>query len=356
MSLEDYGWDDRWAGKFTDAHRPESVPARVVAEHRGQYRIRTGEAELAARISGRLRHEAASPADLPTVGDWVAASDGRGGEAQINLVLPRLTRFSRKSAGARTDEQVIAANVDTVWIVTAFGPNLNRNRIDRYLALVWESGAEPWVILSKSDLADAPQQTAADLESSLLGIPVHPVSARDGSGLEALAPALAPGKTIALLGSSGVGKSTLLNSLAGSEVMLTGDIREGDGKGRHKTTHRQLVLLPCGGLLLDTPGMREIQLWNAEAGLGKSFADVGSLSESCRYADCGHDSEPGCAVRQAVEQGVLDHGRLESYLKLRKELDYLERKQDVRAALKEKKRWKEITSGYRRHKKRQENP
>jgi ribosome biogenesis GTPase len=349
MSLEDYGWDDGWARKFTAADLPQCVPARVLAEYRGQYRIRTAETEQPARVSGRLRHESAGPADLPVVGDWVAASEERGGEVQIHLVLLRETRFSRKSAGARTDEQVMAANVDTVWIVAAFGPNLNRNRIDRYLALVWESGAEPWVILNKSDLADAPQQTAADLESTLLGVPVHPVSAMDGSGLEALAPALAPGKTVALLGSSGVGKSTLLNRLAGAEVMLTGEIRGGDGKGRHKTTHRQLVLLPRGGLLLDTPGMREIQLWNAESGLGKSFADVETLAEGCRYADCGHQSEPGCAVQQAVKQGSLDRGRLESFLKLRKELDHLERKQDVRAALKEKHRWRSITRDYRRN-------
>lgn len=349
MSLEDFGWDDGWEQKFADAERPNCVPARVVAEHRGQYRIRTGQAERGARISGRLRHDAESPAELPAVGDWVVAAEEAGGEAQIHLVLPRLTRFSRKSAGARTDEQVIAANVDTVWIVTAFGPDLNRNRIDRYLALVWESGAVPWVIISKSDLADDPQRTTAELESSLMGIPVHPVSAKDGSGLGALSLALSPGNTIALLGSSGVGKSTLLNRLAGTEVMKTGEIRAGDGKGRHKTTHRQLVRLPCGGLLLDTPGMREIQLWNAGAGLEQSFSDIDSLATGCRYADCGHQTEPGCAVREAVEQGTLDQARLESFLKLSKELDYLERKQDVRAALKEKQRWRGLTREYRRH-------
>jgi ribosome biogenesis GTPase len=347
MSLDDFGWDEGWARKFADAGQHGHLPARVVAEHRGQFRIQTDGAERKARVSGRLRHEAQSPADLPTVGDWVTVAEDSGGEAQIHQVLPRRTRFSRKSAGARTDEQVIAANVDTVWIITAFGPNLNRNRIDRYLALVWESGAVPRVVLSKSDLADAPRQTAAELESTLVGVPVHVVSAKDGSGMGELARALATGNTIALLGSSGVGKSTLLNRLAGSEVMRTGEIRAGGGKGRHKTTHRQLVLLPCGGLLLDTPGMREIQLWNAGAGMEQSFSDLDSLAVGCRYANCGHRTEPGCAVREAVEQGDLDQSRLESFLKLNKELDHLKRKQDVQAALKEKHRWKSITRDYR---------
>ncbi len=349
MNLDDFGWDENWARKFADAKRAGDVPARVVAEHRGQFRIRTEEAERNARTSGRLRHEAQSPADLPTVGDWVAVAEDQGGEAQIHLVLPRQTRFSRKSAGARTNEQVIAANVDTVWIITAFGPNLNRNRIDRYLALVWESGAVPRVVLSKSDLADAPQQTAAELESTLVGVPVHAVSAKDGSGMDALSTALATGNTIALLGSSGVGKSTLLNRLAGSEVMRTGEIRGSDGKGRHKTTHRQLVLLPCGGLLLDTPGMREIQLWDAGAGMDQSFSDIDSLAAGCRFADCGHQTEPGCAVREAVDQGSMGQARLESFLKLSKELDHLKRKQDAQAALKEKQRWKSITRDYRRN-------
>jgi ribosome biogenesis GTPase len=349
MSLEDYGWNADWEQKFTVAVKADGLPARVVAEHRGQFRVCTGLGERSARISGRLRHDAGGPADLPSVGDWVVLGVEPDGEARIHQVLPRQTRFSRKSAGTRTDEQVIAANVDMVWIVTAFGPNFNRNRIDRYLALVWESGALPMVILSKSDLTEAPLKAAAEMESSLIGVPVLPVSAKDDFGMEQLSSSLSPGKTIALLGSSGVGKSTLLNRLAGSEVMQTGEIRAGDGKGRHKTTHRQLVLLPGGGLLLDTPGMREIQLWNAEKGLEQSFSDIDELAASCRYADCGHQTEPGCAVREAVEQGRLDQTRLESFLKLCKELDYLERKQDVRAALKEKQRWKEITTDYRRH-------
>lgn len=349
MSLEAYGWDQRWAFEFEQAVDGDALPGRVIAAHRGRYRVFDGNAERQAAVSGRLRHGAEDAGDLPAVGDWVVLSGGGDGDTGIRSVLPRRTRFSRKTAGGRTEEQVIAANVDVVWIVTSFGPNLNRNRIDRYLALVWESGAVPRVVLSKSDLEDAPRRTAAELESTLLGVPVHAVSTVDGTGLEALAGELAPGRTIALLGSSGVGKSTLLNRLAGTEVMATSEVRAADGKGRHKTTHRQLVLLPCGGLLLDTPGMREIQLWSADSGLEQSFADIETLAEGCRFTDCRHLNEPGCAVRRAVENGTLVAERLESYHKLRRELDYLERKQDVRAALEEKRRWRSIIRDYKRN-------
>jgi len=348
MSLDDYGWDERWSAGFVSLAPAGSEPARVVAEHRGLYRVHTAAGEQAATIAGRLRHDAAGPADLPAVGDWVTVDRDHGGSVVIRQLLPRRTCFSRKAAGARTDEQVVAANVDMVWIVTAFGPNFNRNRIDRYLALVWESGAQPLVVLSKSDLDEAPEQTAAELETTLVGVPVHAVSAAEGTGLNGLSPLLVAGRTIALLGSSGVGKSTLVNRLAGAEIMGTTGIRA-DGKGRHKTTHRQLVLLPNGGLLLDTPGMREIQLWNADTGLEQGFADIEALAPGCRYADCSHTTEPGCAVAAAVEAGELERSRLESYHKLRRELDHLERKQDVLAAKKEKRRWGSITKEYRRH-------
>jgi ribosome biogenesis GTPase len=348
MSLEDYGWNETWEAEFAALDQDGSHPARVVAEHRGRFRVRTLENEREATIAGRMRHEASGPADLPAVGDWVAVGEDDGGSVVIRQILPRRTRFSRKTAGARTDEQVVAANIDTVWVVTAFGPNFNRNRIDRYVALVWESGAEPRVILSKADLDDAPDLAVAELESTLVGVPVHAVSAVDGSGLDTLSPLLVPGHTIALLGSSGVGKSTLVNRLAGTEIMGTTGIRA-DGKGRHKTTHRQLVLLPDGGLLLDTPGMREIQLWNADAGMEKGFADIEALAPGCRYADCSHTSEPGCAVKEAVDSGGLDRARLESFHKLRKELDHLERKQDALAAKKEKRRWGSIMRDYRRN-------
>ncbi|MFC1526444.1 ribosome small subunit-dependent GTPase A [Candidatus Latescibacterota bacterium] len=349
MTIHTYGWNETWDPHLPSDAFPEGIPARVIAEHRELYRVHTGTQELPARVSGRLRHLAASLADLPAVGDWVLIEPTEAGsDAVIHVVLPRATQFSRKAAGTRTDEQVVAANVDTVWIVSAFGYDLNPARIDRYVSLVWQGGASPVVVLTKSDLAEYPDVTVAELEERVVAVPVHAVSSVSGSGLEALHEYLVPGRTIALLGSSGVGKSTLLNRLCGREVMQVSEVRSGQGKGRHKTSHRQLVLLPTGALLLDTPGMRELQLWNADDGVGKSFEDIEALAAQCRFADCTHQSEPGCAVRAAVEKGDLPADRLTSFSKLRDELAYLDRKQDKRAEIEEQRKWREIAKVRRR--------
>ncbi len=348
MDIQTFGWNEHWDAQRASADHPEMTPARVVAEHRELYRIHTGSREVAARVCGRLRHVAAQPADLPAVGDWVLVElPDTDGDAVVHEVLPRATQFARAAAGARTDEQVVAANVDTVWIVSAFGYDLNPARIDRYVSLVWEGGASPVVVLTKLDLAEDPE-AAAELEQRLIGVSVHAVSSVSGVGLEDLHRYLAPGRTIALLGSSGVGKSTLLNTLSGKEVMEVAEVRSGQGKGRHKTTHRQLVLLPGGALLLDTPGMRELQLWNADQGVGRSFEDIETLAAQCRFSDCRHESEPGCAVQAAAESGDLQPERLVSFAKQRGELAYLERKQDKRAELEEQRKWRNIARLSRR--------
>ena len=348
MSLAVYGWNKTWAERLAAVDCGSGVAARVLSEHRDVYRVHTGSKHLPARVSGRLRHDSSNAADLPAVGDWVVVEhSGEDSDALIQVVLPRMSTFSRQTAGKRTDEQIVAANVDTVWIVSAFDSDLNPARLERYVTLVWQSGASPAVVLAKADLSQAPESVVASLTARMVGVPVHAVSVLDGAGLEALGDYLTPGSTIALLGSSGVGKSTLINRLAGSEVMRTASVRESDGKGRHTTTHRQLVLLPSGALLLDTPGMRELQLWSADEALERSFEDIEALARACRFADCEHESEPGCAVHAAVQSGELASGRLENFRKLKRELAHSERKQDARTGLNEKKRWKERTKEYR---------
>lgn len=347
MSLVDYGWKALWAERLAAVAGLGADAARVVAEHRGIYRVHTGSAEVAARISGRLRHSASSPADLPAVGDWVVV-EMHDEEARILAVLPRISVFSRKMAGKRTDEQVVGANVDMVWIVSPVDADRNATRIERYLTLVWDSGASPAVVLTKADLSAAPEMVVADLGKRLVAVPIHVVSALDGTGVDELARYLAPGTTTALLGPSGAGKSTLINRLAGEEVMKTADVRESDGKGRHTTTHRQLILLPAAGLVLDTPGLRELQLWSGEEGLERGFADIEELAAGCRFSDCSHESEPGCAVQDAIACGEVTSERFESFRKLQKELAYLVRRQDLRADLEERQRWKEIAKESRR--------
>jgi ribosome biogenesis GTPase len=351
VSLTEYGWSQVWADRLAQSGGGEA--ARVVAEHRGQFKVWADAEELVARTAGRLRHAAASSADLPAVGDWVVIDRaGEGGEVVIRTVLPRTSVFSRKVPGRRATEQVVGANIDIVWVVTPIEAARNAARIERYVTLVWEGGASPVVVLTKVDLASRPEAEVASLAVRLTAVPVHAVSAVDGAGLDELRGYLAPGVTIVLLGPSGVGKSTLINRLAGREVMATGSVRAADGKGRHTTRHRQLVLLPSGGLLLDTPGMRELQPWGAEDGLEKSFADIEELAAACRFSDCLHETEPGCAVLGAVEDGELEEARLASWRKLQKELAHIERRRELRADLEERQRWKAITKEFRRSPKR----
>jgi ribosome biogenesis GTPase / thiamine phosphate phosphatase len=339
--LKSYGWSDALQHDFQPFAAQGLVPARVVVQQRNLYRLVAEAGEIEGRISGRFAHEAAD-GGYPVTGDWVAA-ELKGGAAVIAQVLPRRTAFTRMAAGTAKDRQVVAANVDVALLAASLNADLNLRRLERYLATAYESGAGPIILLTKADACAEPDELIAGVEAIAFGVPVLAVSVRTGQGLAALSAQLEPGKTAVLLGSSGVGKSTLVNALAGAERMATREIREDDAHGRHTTTHRELILLPSGALILDTPGMRELALWDAEAGVAAAFAEttaqVEALAQGCRFRDCAHDREPGCAVHAALADGGLDAERWASFQKLRRELAFAVRKEDPLAAAAERKRW-----------------
>lgn len=332
------GWSAALADAFAPHAADDLVPGRVALEHTHIYRVVTADGELLARVSGRLRHRAASRVDFPAVGDWVAVERAaHGGDARIRAVLPRFSRFSRRAAGDPTEEQIVAANIDTVFLVSGLDGEFNPRRIERYLLVAAESGATPVIVLNKADLVEAPEAMAEAVRRSAPGVAVHAVSCRVPDTLRALRAHLGSGRTGALLGSSGVGKSSIVNQLIGRELLRTRDVRESDSRGRHTSTARQLVVLPDdGGILIDTPGMRELQLWETGDALAGTFADIDALAAQCRFRDCSHRHEPGCAVRSAAESGELAPGRLESYQKLREEQAFQARQQDQRALIEEK--------------------
>ena len=346
FDLKDLGWDEAWQAVFRPFAAEGLVPARVGIEFNYLYRVFAEAGELQAQHTGRLRHEADS---LSAVGDWVAVRPSPGeATATIEAILPRRSKFSRKVAGEITEEQIVAANIDSVFLVMGLDGDYNPRRLERYLMLAFESGARPVVILNKSDVADHLAEDMDEIERLAVGIPVHAVSAKEGRGLEVIDAYLGPGRTGALLGSSGAGKSTLVNALIGEERFKTRDVRAHDSRGRHTTRHRNLILLPDHrGLLIDTPGMRELQLWVQEGGR-ETFEDVMALADGCHFTDCRHRDEPRCAVKQAVEDGTLAADRLEGFLKLQDELTSLEARKDVRAQIDAKKRFKPIAKSMRK--------
>ncbi|MDX6399199.1 MAG: ribosome biosis GTPase / thiamine phosphate phosphatase [Gaiellaceae bacterium] len=339
-ALPELGWTDSHTTDFEPHAAAGYLPARVAAQHRGVYVLFSELGELRADMAGRLSHEAAGAGELPAVGDWVAiAARPDEGAATIHAVLPRRTKFSRKVALGASEEQVLAANVDTVFLLTSLNEDFNLRRLERYITMAWESGAQPVIVLTKTDLDPDYELRVREVEAIAFGVPVYAISNLTGAGLDLVRTHIVPGQTIALLGSSGVGKSTLVNTLAGEELLATQEIREDDGEGRHTTTHRQLVLLPGGGLVLDTPGLRELQLWESADGLAETFGDVEALAANCRFTDCAHASEPDCAVQAALADGTLPPERWESYEKLQRELAHLERRLDKRLQADERKRW-----------------
>jgi ribosome biogenesis GTPase len=350
FDLKALGWDDEWEQAFAPYAKDGLVPARVAIEFNYLYRLYAAAGELQAQHAGRLRHEAVSKEQLSAVGDWVAVLPTPGeATATIEAVLPRRTKFSRKVAGEITEEQIVAANIDTVFIVMGLDGDYNPRRLERYLLLTHESGARPVVILNKADVATHLSEDLDEIQALAVGVPVHPVSAKLGDGIDVILGHLGPGRTGALLGSSGVGKSTLVNALLGEEKFATRDVRESDSRGRHTTRHRQLILLPEDrGLLIDTPGMRELQLWTQTDTARDTFEDIVTLAEGCHFTDCRHAGEPRCAVAQAVEDGTLLASRLEGFLKLQEELQALEQRKDVRAQINAKKRFKSISQSIKK--------
>jgi ribosome biogenesis GTPase / thiamine phosphate phosphatase len=314
--LHRFGWDDGWEAAFADDRAAGLTPARVAIQHRGAYDLVVEEGELRASAATRL----VKLDELPAVGDWV------GVDPETNLietVVERRTSISRKEVWHAVREQVLAANIDVAFLVQALPLDFNVRRLERYLAMAWESGAQPVVLLTKSDLVDDVAPFLAEAETVTLGsCPAHAVSAKTGAGIDDLRAYLEPNRTAVLLGSSGVGKSTIVNALVGEEVLETQEVRADDHRGRHTTTHRELILLESGGVILDTPGIRELQLWDAD--LEQAFGDIEEIARRCRFSDCNHDREPGCAIRQALEDGSLASERWQSYVKLQREMEAIE--------------------------------
>ncbi len=329
------GWTDELEAAFTSYAERGFEPARVVAEHRGGYYVRGERGDRLAHARGRLRDDELW-GGMPAVGDWVAVCDAPGDGAAIEALLPRRTKVSRKTPWLKAEEHILVANVDTVFLVAGLDQDFNPRRLERYLVAAWDSGADPVVVLTKLDVCDDLEKIA-DAENVALGVPVLALSNVTEEGIDDVRALLRPARTFVLLGSSGSGKSTLVNHLAGRTVMATGDVRK-DGRGRHTTRHRQLLVLPSGAIVVDTPGLRELQVW--EGDVDSAFADIAELAAQCRFNDCAHETEPDCAIRDALETGVLDPDRWSNYRKLQRELRSVEARSSTRVRRELKRRWR----------------
>lgn len=349
MTLADLGWNDTLAAAFAPHAATGREPARVTLQLKGFWEVTTPDTARLAECTGKFLNETTGPWDMPAVGDWVVIEPlpGNDTRALIHAVLPRRTKFSRKAAGEQLVEQIVAANVDTVFLVSALDANFNLRRIERYLAAARASGAQPVIVLNKSDLTREAAQRRAEVEAIARGVPVIVTSALKRGGIKPLREWLKPRTTVAFLGSSGVGKSTLINELVGEEILATQEVRSTDSKGRHTTTLRELVISPDGVLIIDTPGMRELQPWQADDALEDVFADIRELTLRCKFTDCSHLSEPGCAVQAALAAGTLDPARWQSYQRLQRETAVEIRRIDRRASQKHKSEWKKVTKQLR---------
>jgi ribosome biogenesis GTPase / thiamine phosphate phosphatase len=352
MNLESLGADSRILGAFSASASQGLSLGRVAISQRDLYRLYTASGELDAEPSGALWYRTEERAGMPVTGDWVAAREVAPGQAIVEAVLPRRTLFVRRAAGRREEQQPLAANIDVVFLVCGLDGDFNLRRLERYLTLAAESGAAPVVVLNKADITGERDARVAQAAAVAGSAPVVACSARTCEGLEALTAYVGCGQTVALLGSSGVGKSSIVNRLLGEERFETAGVRESDSRGRHTTTRRELVVLPRGGVLIDTPGMRELQLWAGADSVNSAFDEIGALAASCRYGDCGHSNEPGCAVAAALAAGTLDADRLSSYQKLLREAQRHALLADPVAAKRRKREHKRIQRAFKKFDKR----
>jgi ribosome biogenesis GTPase len=344
MNIDKWGWDSSFEEKFKNYKKQGLSAGRVVLESRHQYEVESEFGRLKAKVSGHYMYTAINRAEYPTIGDWVALKI-EDDSAVIEKLITRKSAFSRKRAGIEIEEQIIAANIDYLFLVFGMdgGRNFSSGALERFLTRAWDSGATPVLVLNKSDLCDDTAQYKLEAEAVSAGTSIYITSAVTGDGLEELYKYLLPGKTIAFTGFSGVGKSALINSLCGIELMKTGELREHDHKGRHTTTRKELIKLDNGAIMIDSPGIKELQLWGDEESLSFSFEDITTIAVDCRFKDCSHGGEPGCAVQNALASGELEHRRFENYLDMKKELKYLESKKDIRSILEEKAKWKKFS-------------